>query len=208
MTRIMAILIALLLVQVAWAQEAADEGGSDAKAPKVDRHYSTYVANNYGFKVDLPDSGTISDPSSDGWDKEQQVAFQWVGGADDPVRMIQGRVDSFGKELDEDSFNMFCSALLQNWSSDEKFFTVTTANKPTRFGDNVWNLIEVEDRSNVTKASADEGGGTKGQTVYYSVFSTYAGDKIYTITLYYLEPLGDEVKDLGEPIMRSFAATG
>jgi hypothetical protein len=205
MIRLLAILAVLLTVQVAWAQEAAEDTTDGDAAAAVERAYLTYVADGYGFALDLPDSGEVSGPADDGWDKEDQVAFEWIGSDTDPVRMIQGRVDSFGKELDGESFDMFCTALLQNWASDEELFEVTTANEKFRFGDHTWNLIEVTDRSNAASGPLAAAAGDEGQIVYYSVFSTYAGDQIYTVTMYYLEPVSDEVEELGVPILRSFA---
>lgn len=207
MLRLLAILLVLLTVQIAWAQDAAEDTAGGDAAAAVERTYSTYVAAGYGFALDLPDSGEVSSPGSDNWDNEDQVAFEWVGADDDPVRMIQGRVDSFGKELDEDSFDMFCTALLQNWTSDEDMFEVTTENEQFRFGDHTWNLIEVTDRTNAPAGPLSATGDSEGRIVYYSVFSTYAGDQIYTVTMYYLQPVSDEVEAMGVPILRSFKFT-
>jgi hypothetical protein len=205
MIRLFTILIVLLAVQVAWAQEAADDSATGDAVLEVAREYSTFAAVDHGFVLDLPASGVVASPLDEDWNKEDQVAFEWIGGADDPVRMIQARVDMFGKELDEESFEMFCSALLQNWASDDESFKVTTANEPFRFGDFTWNLIEVEDRSNAAAPGAEA--GADGRVVYYSVFNTYRGDRIFTITFYYLEPVSGEVEELGVPILRSFATT-
>lgn len=199
------LLLALLAVQIAWAQDAPDEEAAEEPTAVIERVFETFTASDHGFRLDLPDTGVIRTPADEGWDKEDQIAFEWLGAADDPVRMIQARVDSFGKELDEESFELFSGALLQNWAGDEQSFTVMTSNKELRFGDHIWNLIEVEDRTNAPRGPLANAGG-EGRTVYYSVFTTFAGDNLYTITMYYLQPVSKEVETLGVPILKSFAA--
>ena len=200
MYRLLLILLVILTAQVAQAQDATDTGETEAAVDA--RSYSTYVARGFGFAVDMPDSGVITSPDDEGWDNDEQVAFEWIGGPDDAVVMIQTRVDSFGEELDAESFELFCTALMQNWSGDEDKFTITTANKSLPFEGRAWNLIEVEDSSNLNELEEDG-----GSMVYYSVFSGYAGENIYTISFYYLAPVDTPVEALASPILKSFKLT-
>lgn len=143
------------------------------------------------FSLDLP-AGEVQTPQSEGWDNESEVAFEWYGDDASPVSLIQGRVDDMGADIDEETFGVFCKALLENWSADADKYEVVTSNKSMPIGGRQWNLIEISD-------SSDE--KTK---VYYSVFSTYSGSKIYTISLYYLKPLSTAVQDFGKPVIQSF----
>ena len=73
----------------------------DAQAPAAPAaSYGTYVAGDFGFSVDLPASGSVEDPQSEGWAEDPEVAFYWYCAEGDPVVMIQGRMDSFDTDLD------------------------------------------------------------------------------------------------------------
>ena len=108
-----------------------------------------------------------------------------------------GRVDSFESVLVDDTFKAFCDTLLEMWSGDPERYTVVTANKILPINERNWNLIEVEDLS-----------GGEDHAVHFSVFSTYAGEAIYTISMYYLEPLSREVQEFGIPVIYGFGLTG
>lgn len=177
---IAALTAALLLLGL--AQNALAEGEAPA--------YRSFDAGS--FSLDLPPGGEVLTPDSEGWDNEPEVAFEWYGADSDPVTLIQGRVDDLGAEIDEETFGVFCSALLENWSADGDKYEVVTSNKSMPIGGRKWNLIEISD-------SSDE-----ETRVYYSVFSTYSGTKIYTISLYYLKPLSNAVQDFGKPVIQSF----
>lgn len=221
MTRLWLALILLVLPLAVWAQEGDTEAGEEAAEDTVAEEaaadettaeepgaeqpaetitYSTYVARGFGFAVDLPDSGSVENAESEGWDEDTEVAFNWYGAEGDPVLLIQARMDSIGGEeaieIDAEAFGVFCDTLLESWTEDPERYTVVKGNEPLTIREVPWNMIEVEDRSD-----ADV-------TVYYSVFSTYSGTSIYTISLYYLVPVNDAIQDFGGPVLASFALTG
>jgi hypothetical protein len=200
-------LILAALPALCFAQDAAP-----AAAPAAT--YSTYVAGDFGFSVDLPSSGSVEDPKSQNWKEDPEVAFFWYGSAGDPVVMIQGRMDSFDTDLDAETFKVFCQTLLDNWAGEadnppvdpaapadaapkdsggKKPYHIVTANEELPINDMTWNLIEIADSSD-----------PEGTPVYYSVFSTYAGKKIYTLSMYYLSPVSDEIQSFGFPVLNSF----
>jgi len=146
------------------------------------------------FSLDLPPGGEVLTPASEGWENEAEVAFEWYGAESDPVSLIQGRVDDMGAPMDDATFGVFCGSLLENWSADGDKFEVVTSNKTMPIGGLKWNLIEIADSSD------------PANKVYYSVFSTYSGTKIYTVSLYYLKPLSAAVQDFGKPVIQSFKA--
>jgi hypothetical protein len=186
------ILFACLLAPLT-AFAAPGDPPADAAAPAASG-YSPYNASGYGFSVDLPDSGVVAAPGSKDWDiAEEEVAFEWYGGKADPVVLIQGRVDDLGSDIDAETFQVFSDTLLENWNADTSKFKVTNSANNLSLGNRTWNLIEVEDFS--------EGVDAK---VYYSVFSTYVGTKIYTVSLYYLTPVNDRVFDFGKPVLQGF----
>lgn len=186
------LILALPLCALAQEQEAAP-------APKA--AYTDYSAAGFGFALKLPSGGTIEDPTTEGWAEEPEVAFSWYSATDqsgkpkDPVVMIQARVNSFGTEIDPESFAVFCEDLLGYWKADTAKYTVVTGNESVPMGNTKWNVIEIEDAS-------DQNG-----KIYYSVFSTYAGDSIYTVTLYYLAPVNDSVRNFGAPVLQGFKLT-
>jgi hypothetical protein len=182
-----AALFLLGLAGGAFAQADA-EGGAEGKAPA----YSNFDAGS--FSIELPQQGEVLTPQSEGWDNEAEVTFEWYGAESDPVSLIQGRVDDLGAAIDEATFGVFCASLLENWSADGDKFDVVTSNKTMPIGGLKWNLIEIADSSDPKNK------------VYYSVFSTFSGTKIYTISLYYLKPLSAAVQDFGKPVIQSFQA--
>lgn len=194
MMRISVVLLALLVPMIAVAQDS--EQSSAGKAPT----YSAYVAAGYGFSLNLPDSGIIHSPDDADWNKDQAVAFEWTSASDDPVILIQGRVIDFEDELDAETFSIVCETYLEPWNDPEKYTIVTpkdpTNNKPLTIRGRKWSLIEIIDTSNGVD-----------KTVHYSIFSSYSGDKIYTIVMFYLEPIGDRVQAFGFPVIDSFKVT-
>jgi hypothetical protein len=189
-------LLALCLTMLplaAVAQEAEEPAPGAEETTAAQTAYSPYVADGYGFSIELPDSGAISVPGEDGELQDESVAFEWTGAEDDPIVLIQGRVDRFDVVLDPDTFDVFCATLLENWQGDSENYKVVTANDRITIDDFVWNLIEIEDASH-----AD------GEMVYYSVFSTYAGSTIYTISMYYLEPVSEGIQEFGIPVLYGF----
>jgi hypothetical protein len=171
---------------------AADTAQADANAELADEaaaataepvNYSRYEATDFGFSTELPEGGVITGPSSPDWNEEPAAAFKWQATGDEPIRLIIGRVDSFNTEMDELTFSIICGTMLESWEADPTMYKVVTANEPLIIeGDGAggkqrqWNLIEVEDYSH-----------SDGKPVYYSVFSTYEGEYIYSIMMYYLE---------------------
>jgi hypothetical protein len=178
--------IILLAVGTVWAQD-----GPAASAPTA--QYERHEFTGYGCALDLPAGGELKLPDSPGWSAEPQVAGEWYGPAGVPVALIQLRVDTMDEPLNAEAFATFCGTLLGNWNDDPAKYTVITANEELTEGQFTWNLIEVEDKS-----------GTDGFSVYYSVFSTYAGSKIYTVSMYYLQPIDDSVSAFGAPVLKSF----
>ena len=154
--------------------------------------YERHEFTGFGCALDLPVGGELSQPGSAGWDAEPQVAAMWSGAAGAPVALIMVRVDTMDQPLNAAAFTTFCDTLLGNWTDDPEKFTVITSNEELAEGQFTWNLIEVEDMS-----AADT-------PVYYSVFSTYAGSKIYTLSMYYLRPIDDSVSEYGAPVLKSF----
>ncbi|GEM_PF-2450950 len=208
------LLLVLLLPCFAWAQEEAtpeadeadqveaaepaDSAESDEAAePAEAGAYVTYEADGFGFSIRLPEGGLITDPASEGWNQDAEVAFEWTAATELPVTLILGRVERFESDLDADTFGAFCDALLAYYASDDARFTVITANKPLPINGREWNLIEVTD---VTDGQA--------AAVHFSAFSTYVGDTVYTVAMYYLEPLSREVQEFGIPVIYGFDLTG
>lgn len=204
------LLLVLLLPYFAWAQEeaapepdeaappeaaeAADATEPDAVAePAEDSTYVAYEARSFGFGIRLPEGGLITDPASEDWAREAEVAFEWTATAELPITLILGRVEHFESQLDNDTFKAFCDALLSFYAGDDARFTVVTSNKALPINGREWNLIEVTD---VT--------GGQAAAVHFSVFSTYAGDAVYSVAMYYLEPLSREVQEFGIPVIYGF----
>jgi hypothetical protein len=168
-------------------------------------NYVPYTATGFGFAVNVPDSGTIAAPGSPDWDREAEVAFEWYGADTDPVKLIMARVDDAQAALDEQSFRAFTDELLSYWSPAHPAGGSDAADKPAsadfevlntadnlKIGGKTWNLIEVADKSDPQT------------TVYYSVFSTWEGTKIYTLTFYYLKPTMELVQNFGKPVLQGF----
>jgi hypothetical protein len=217
MHRLAWLLLVLLLPCFAWAQEEAapesdeaeppeaaepadtteaDEAAQPAEEPAEESAYAAYEASGFGFSIRLPEGGVITDPASEDWNREAEVAFEWTATTELPITLILGRVEHFESQLDTDTFGAFCDALLSVYTSDDARFTVVTSNKSLPINGRGWNLIEVTD---VT--------GGQAQAVHFSVFSTYAGDAVYTVAMYYLEPLSREVQEFGIPVIYGFDLT-
>jgi hypothetical protein len=171
------------------------------------QEYKPYTAAGYGFAVNVPSTGTVAGPASADWDRDDEVAFEWYGADSDPVKLIMARVDDAGATLDEASFRAFTDELLSYWAparaasadggetggtpSSDDFEVLNTADN-LKIGGKTWNLIEVADKSD------------PATTVYYSVFSTWDGSKIYTLTFYYLTPTMEQVQTFGKPVLQGF----
>jgi tetratricopeptide (TPR) repeat protein len=174
--------------------ESAKNNLKLAEALTPAQAYRDYTASSYGFQIKLPITGTVNDPSSEGWAVEPEVAFEWYGGENDPVITIQARVDDLGTPIDSDTFMASCDALLEYWSNDTANYSVLTANESVRIGETTWNLIEIADSSD------------KDTKVYYSVFSTYRGTKTYVIAFYYAQPFDEVMWDFCKRVLDGFRA--
>ena len=204
-----ALLLALALPIVALAQ--TDENPCSPDSPPAENTGPGLTTRNFGgFAIDLPGSGTLETPASPDWDEDEQVIFNWFGDEGDPVVLIQCRVDSFEDDLQQDAYDIFCDTLLSNWLGDDASYTVMEPPKPpsedtprrtrNNIGTHNWNLITIDDHSDIN-----------GGRIYYSIFCTWNGPDIYTISFYYLNPLTKEdtsVKDFGKPILASFRVAG
>jgi len=182
------------------ADEASAEPAEEAAATTTEpATYSRYEATDFGFSTELPDSGVITDPSSPDWNEELASAFKWQATGNEPISMIIGRVDSFNTEVDDLTFSIICGTMLESWEEDPSKYSIVTSNEPLVIegdgpnGQRSWNLIEIEDKSH-----------GEGQPVYYSVFSTYSGENIYSIMMYYLEPVNTVVRNYGIPVIHEF----
>lgn len=239
--------LAVFLALLPLCALAQDEAAAPA-AKSSPYKYAKFDAKDFGFSIALPTTGEVTTPEDSSWtwywsaettyssgeiekakgkvtisDEDPEVAFTWYRSEDEPVVLIQGRVDKFETELDAETFRIFCETLLANWSGDNAIvshsestvqsqgdkttvdtkttirsgsagkYTVVTANEKLDLNGLVWNLIEVEDASD-----------SSGTMVYYSVFSTFAGSNIYTISMYYLEPVSDSVQEFGFPVLDGF----
>ena len=189
MARLLTVLVLVMLPLVAAAQES--EQTETAASSEIELQQLSF--GDFGFAIALPSDGVLFTQETEGWDQDPEVALEWQGGENSPIALIQVRVDSFGAELDEGSFELFCSALLANWEEDEEHFEIITRNEPFELNELSWNLIEVADSSD-----------PDGVMVYYSVFSALAGDSIYTISFYYLSQIDDDVRAFGSPTLKSF----
>jgi hypothetical protein len=198
MIGMLALLVALAGTTLAQETGAEADGAAvaedtAAEPMELDVEYARQAFPDFGFALELPEHGELVRPGDDGWEAEDQVAFEWYGLRDDPVVLVQMRVDQMDTELNAAAFDAFCETLVANWSGDPGNYKVTTNNEPISLGDFSWRLTEVEDSS---------AGG--GQSVYYSVFTTYAGDKIYTLSMYYLQPIDDYVTQFGVQMPLTF----
>jgi len=191
MIRFSLALVLAMLPVLALAQGDAAQPAETQPAAAV--AYRDYVAGDFGFAIKLPATGTIEDPSTSGWSEDPEVAFDWYYGGEEPIVLVQGRVDKFETELDDETFKVFCDTLLSNWTTDTEKYAVVTSNEPLDLNGAKWNLIEVADSSD-----------PEGTKVFYSVFSTYAGSQIYTVSMYYLEPVSDKVQQFGFPVLDGF----
>ncbi|MCB1187811.1 hypothetical protein KDL29_11655 [bacterium] len=202
-------LLALALPFAARAQE--DEAAAPEETPAAPVKAAEYARQSFGnFSLELPKHGTLKRPGDADWKEEEQVVFNWFGDKDDPIVLIQCRVDSFEDELEQSAYDIFCDTLLSNWLNSDDNYTVLdpplprSEGEPRRtrsmLGTHTWNLIQIDDHS-------DANGGK----IYYSIFCTYSGRDIYTISFYYLNPMTKEdtrVKDFGKPLLESFRIAG
>jgi hypothetical protein len=186
MRMLLVVLALAVLPAVAPAQEAKPAA---AAAPSA---YLDYTAGGFGFKIKLPATGTINDPNSAGWTQNPQVAFIWLGDGSEPVRKILGRVDPYGMKVDVDGFRTFCDELLDNWKANPNA-ELLTENKPYQAYGLVWNIIE-----------AAKKGPSGEREAYYSVFSTFSGESIYTFAFYYKHPPNEATQKFGAPVLQGF----
>lgn len=204
-----ALLAALVLPFAAYAQQEAEElPAEEMEAPDME---TVYVNRDFGsFSLDLPTGGTLETAASPDWEEDEQVVFNWFGAEGDPIVLVQARVDSFETELTQEAYDIFCDTLLSNWLNDEANYTVLDPPVPAmedeprrkrnQLGTHTWNLIQIDDHS-------DANGGQ----IYYSIFCTYSGNDIYTLSFYYLTPMTPQdtaVRDFGTPILESFRIAG
>jgi hypothetical protein len=189
MNRVLIALILVLVPAFAWAQDP----GAAPKAPA----YRDYSASGFGFHISLPASGTIDSPSTEGWKEDAGTAFIWWGSGAEPIGKVVARSDSFGTAVDADAFKLFCDALLEQWGQNENQHKLLTKNKLVKSGNLTWNLIEAEDPSQDGKSK-----------VYYSVFITYSGDSIYTLSMYYDHAPDSAIQAFGAPIIAGFKPLG
>lgn len=189
MTRVLIALIVVLLPAWALAQDAA-------VAPKA-ATYRDYFATGFGFHISLPSTGTIESPSTEGWKEDAGTAFIWWSGGAEPIGKIVGRTDSFGTTVDAAAFKLFCDALLEQWSQNESQHKLLTKNKLEKSGNMTWNLIEAEDPTQDGKGK-----------MYYSVFITYSGDSIYTLSMYYDHAPDSAIQAFGAPVIAGFKPVG
>ena len=125
------LLLVFLLPYFAWAQEEADPEAGEAEPPEAAEPadateadeadeaaepveagaYVIHEASGFGFSIRLPEGGLITDPASEDWTADAEVAFEWTATAELPMTLILGRVEHFESQLDTDTFNAFCDAL-------------------------------------------------------------------------------------------------
>ncbi|MCC7477471.1 hypothetical protein IT575_03340 [bacterium] len=174
----------------AWAQ-----GGEDSAAPAAavpTGGYTRYSAEGYGFALALPGGGAVRNPQSGDWQEDPEVAFEWTA-ENTPIVLITGRVDTMDVELNDERFKVLCDTMLDTWKQDAEHIRIETSQDNLVINNYKWNLIEIADSS-----SADG-------TVYFSVFTTYRGNKVYTVSMYYLQPVDKLVRDFGKPVLQGFS---
>ena len=197
------------------AQELDDsllEGESVGGDSGID--FQDYSATGFGFKIPIPTAGALETPSDLGWNYEPEVAFVWFGADGDPVTMVELRADVIGTEVSAEQYAEFYDTLVAQWAGQPAQFKVLRSrSEPYHFGDMDWLIIEVEDFSAAsTNAGASGEDGSSGSqaaplTVYYTIFTTYHAETIYTIGFYYLEPVSETVQELAVPMLRGFSIT-
>lgn len=187
-------LLALVLLALpggVLAQGGQEEEGAAPAAAEPAGGYSRYNAEGYGFSLSLPLLGGVTNPQSDNWKEEPEVAFEWSA-ENAPVVLMTGRVDTMDVELNDERFKVLCDTMLDTWRADKEHIKIESSQDNLTINNNKWNLIEIADSS-----SADG-------TVYFSVFTTYRGSKVYTVSMYYLQPVDKIVRDFGKPVLQSF----
>ena len=161
--------------------------------------YMRYEAADFGFSIELPGSGFVSDPADPEWNQEEAVAFIWEAGSDEPIQLILGRVDTFDAPVDEMTFSIVCGTMLESWEDEPSNYRIITANEKLTTSAGVgrpereWNLIEIADTSHA-----------EGKAIHYSMFTTYAGSSVYSVTMYYMEPVNATIREFGIPVIYSF----
>jgi hypothetical protein len=191
--RALALLGALLCLLPAnvLAQGGGDEGA--ATGAQSSGGYRNYQASGFGFQLSLPQVGDVSNPQTAGWSEEAEVAFEWSS-EETPVVLITGRVDTMDMEMNEERFKVLCDTMLDTWKEDSQNIEIVSTQSNLQINNNKWNLIEI----------ADSSSGEDNQ-VHFSVFTTYRGTKVYTVTLYYLTPVSDQVREFGKPVLQGFS---
>lgn len=230
------VILVLFCWQLALAQDAApptdapnegaqmaDETVGEPASVNSGLTYQNYTAEGFKLSIPIPTNGKLQIPSDLGWIQEPEVAFVWYGEDNDPVSMIELRADNIGTEISPEQYADFYDKLVSEWEGQPKQFKVLRSRtEPYHFGEMDWLIIEVEDNSAasantsanpnlqgmfVQGEDAAEGTETPSETVYYTIFTTYHAETIYTIGFYYLQPVSDAVQTLAVPMLRGFSLT-
>lgn len=188
----------LPLWALAEGDDAPDQGAADSAAAEADDSapvnaggYQKYNADGYGFSLSLPKNGDVANSQTANWQEEPEVAFEWTNN-DAPVVLITARVDTMDVELNDERFKVLCDTMLDTWKADTENIKIESSQSNLTINNNKWNLIELSDSSN------------KDGTVYFSVFTTYRGSKVYTVSMYYLHSVDRVVRDFGKPVLQNF----
>ena len=195
------LLILMLALPIAgWAQDA-EEPAEDTAAPEIAAEvvYTRHTATGFGFSVELPPAEMLLSPADEDWSEDANTAFIWKGMPGAPVRLVLARVDEalgLNREpLDAVRFQAFIDVMKSRWVESAGVYELLEEPEPIDNGRFVWHVFDVKQK--VTEADLE-------RDVYYTVFSTFAGRKIYTITLYYLNPPSAGIQEFGGPIVGSF----
>ncbi len=185
-------LLALPFSALAQGDDTAAAPETAPPAPTVSGGYTRYSAQGYGFALALPSNGDVRNPQSADWQEDPEVAFEWTA-ENAPIVLITGRVDTMDVELNDERFKVLCDTMLSTWEEDKEHIKVVADENNLTINNYEWKLIEIADSS-----SADG-------TVYFSVFTTYRGNKVYTVSMYYLQPVDKIVRDFGKPVLQGFS---
>lgn len=195
------------------ADETAGEPADGSTSGDSGLSYQKYTAEGFGLSIPIPTTGKLQIPSDLGWIQEPEVAFVWYGEDSNPVTMVELRADNIGTEISPEQYADFYDKLVSEWEGQPNQFKVLRSRtEPYHFGEMDWRIIEVKDNSaagaNSLKPAGEDGAeGTEApsETVYYTIFTTYHADTIYTIGFYYLEPVSEAVQTLAVPMLRGFS---
>jgi len=195
---LLCLIVLLALTGTALAQQTTESETEDTAATAnevvaVSGEYVRYEATDFGFALELPDSGRIITPADEDWQGEKESVFRWESDGWEPITMIWGRVDAFEAPIDKLSFDIICGTALESWEDDPASFEIVTANEKLLIEGQEWRLIEIADSSR-----------GDGQEIYYSIFCTYHENSFYTLMMYYREPVNDTIRQYGIPIIYSF----